>query len=92
MKARDWKSIVLAPGAWPRALVVPQRKKVPPGSKPLLASMADGGYWEWELIRGPAGQTYYLRVWLFKVEGGYREDSPAAPLTPKEAYQFALAN
>lgn len=91
---QDWKSIVLTSGHWPRTLVVPQRTKVPPGSQSLLCLCTDDEEWDYQLIRGPGGRAYYLRVWPWDYKGEQWQDdeTPAARLTPKEAFRFAVAN
>ena len=91
----DWKSIVLTTGLWPRTLVIPQRAKIPPGSKSLLGLCTEDEKWDYELLRGPNGRAYYLRVWLWDYKGEKFDENftaPAARLTPQEAFRFAVAN
>lgn len=92
--AQDWKSIVLTTGLWPRTLDIPQRAKVPPGSKSLLCLSTDNEDWDYQLIRGPGGRSYYLRVWAGDYKGEQWDDptAPAARLTPSEAFRFAVVN
>ena len=92
---QDWKSIVLTTGLWPRTLVVPQRTKIPPGSKSLLCLCTVNEEWDYQLLRGPGGRAYYLRVWPWDYKGEMFDEnfaSPAARLTPAEAFRFAVAN
>jgi hypothetical protein len=90
-----WKTIVLTTATWPPTLDVPQRAKVPPGSKSLLGRCTEDEEWDYQLLRGPGGRGYYLRVWRWDYKGSKFDEDPAAPaarLTPEEAYQFCVTN